>query len=76
MTGFDPRYQVKQYVAVVQNSRGRKFMVFETGDDRFYLFSLLDNYGCQTLIQFPVRKADLRDDIRRALRHGWGNASL
>jgi hypothetical protein len=66
--------QVKQYVAVVQG-RGGKFMVFETGDPEFYLFSTLCN-GVQTGLQFPVRKADLRDDIRRALRHGVGNAGI
>lgn len=73
---MDRRYQVKQYVAVVQNSRGSKFMVFETGDAKYYLFSQL--YPGPTLIQtglqFPVLKKDLRDDIRKALAHGWGNA--
>jgi hypothetical protein len=36
---FDPRCQVKQYVAVVQNRRGSRFMVFQSGDDKYYLFS-------------------------------------
>jgi hypothetical protein len=77
MIAMDRRYQVKQYVAVVQNRRGSRFMVFKTGDDRYYLFSQL--YPGPTLIQtgvqFPVEKKNLRDDIRRALANGWGNAS-
>lgn len=68
-------YMVKQYVAVVQGDWA-KFRVFETGSPRHYLFSQLDPSGCQTGVQFPVLKARLRDDIRRALAHGWGNASL
>ena len=73
---MDRRYQVKQYVAVVQNRRGSRFMVFRTGDDRWYLFAqLYPGPGLiQTGLQFPVEKSNLRDDIRRALAHGWGNA--
>lgn len=70
-------YMVKQYVAVVQNSRGTKFMVFQTGDEKFYLFSPLDPSGCVAAgMQFPVRKTDLRGEIRSALAHGWGNAGI
>ena len=68
-------YEVKQFVAVVQ-SRWCKFMVFTTGSAQHYLFSQLDPQGCQTGLQFPVLKATLRHDIRRALAHGWGNAIL
>jgi hypothetical protein len=73
---LDRRYQVKQYVAVVQNRRGSRFMVFETGDSRWYLFSqLYPGPGLiATGLQFPVEKKELRDDLRRALAHGWGNA--
>lgn len=72
---YAPEIQIKQYVAVV---RGRwcRFMVFRTGDDRFYLFSALDRHGCQTGLQFPVRRSELRPDLRRALAHGVGNAGL
>jgi hypothetical protein len=59
---MDQRYMVKQYVAVVQNKRGSRFMVFETGDSRWYLFSEL--YPGPTLIatglQFPVREKSPR----------------
>ena len=70
-----PEWMVKQYLAVVQGAWAR-FMVFETGSPRHYLFSQLDPSGCQTGLQFPVAKTDLRPDIRKALAHGWGNASL
>ncbi|MGH9968106.1 MAG: hypothetical protein ACREBG_09780 [Pyrinomonadaceae bacterium] len=67
--------QVKQHVAVVQNSRGARFRVFETGNPKFYLFSTIAPDGTEGGLQFPVRKTDLRDDIRRMLRYGYGNAS-
>ena len=73
---FPLNMQVKQYVAVVKGKLGVKFMVFKTGDEKFYLFSQLDPYGCQTGLQFPVAKKDLVPDIRRALAHGYGNAML
>jgi hypothetical protein len=69
-------FQVKQYVAVVRNGWGNRFMVFRTGDDKFYLFVLVDSHGCFTELQFPVRKSDLRPEIRKALAHGWGNALI
>ena len=70
-------YGVKQFVAVVQNRHGTKFMVFTTGDARYYWFQTLDQDECAVVgMAFPVRKSDLRDDIRRALAHGWGNATL
>ena len=68
---YDPRMQTKQYVAKVDGAFC-SFRVFETGDAKFYLFSQLDANDCDTGLQFPVRKTDLRDDVRRALRHGYG----
>ena len=68
------RLMVKQYVAVVANRRGQRFRVFTTGDDQYYLFDPLDAHDCSGCIGFPVRKKDLRTDIRRALSHGWGNS--
>ena len=70
---MDRRYQVKQYVAVVR-SRWCRFRVFATGDARWYLFDQLDEHGCSTTLQFPVKKSDLKPEIRRALAHGWGNS--
>lgn len=70
-----PELGVKQYVAVVAGQWSR-FMVFETGSSKHYLFSQLDPSGCATGLSFPVRKADLRPEIRSALRNGWGNAGL
>jgi len=68
---------VKQYVAVVE-ARTRwgsviPFMVFRTGDDRFYLFSqLYPGTLTATGLQFPVLKSELKPHYRRALAHGWG----
>ena len=75
MSTYKQEMQVKQYVAIVQGKWG-KFMVFETGNPKFYLFSALDKLGCQTGLQFPVLKARLIYPIRKALRHGVGNSSL
>ena len=69
---FRPEYQVKQFVAVVQGRFGR-FMVFETGAPGFYLFAqLYPGTLTQTGLQWPVRKADLRDDVRHGLANGVG----
>lgn len=73
---MDRRYMVKQYIAVVQNRFGTRFMVFQSGDEQWYLFCPVDADGCQGTNQFPVRKTDLRRDIRSALAHGWGNGLL
>lgn len=72
----EPRYGVKQYVAVVRGSTGRRFMVLETGDARYYMFVPIYPDGCLTSDGFPVLKSRLRDNIRRALRHGCGNAGI
>lgn len=67
------RWGVKQYVAELQG-RWCRFRVFTTGDPAYYLFDALDPYGCSTGLQFPVRKAELRRDVRSALANGWGHA--
>jgi hypothetical protein len=69
-------FGIKQFVAVVQASSGSKFMVFTTGSPKHYMFSVLDNNGCQGDLMWSVAKADLRDDIRRMLAHGYGNCVL
>jgi len=70
------RYMVKQYIAVVQNRRGQRFMVFQSGDEKYYLFAPMDRDGCCATFQFPVRKTELRREMASALRHGWGNAGI
>jgi len=72
MARYPQELMVKQFVATL---RGRfcDFTVFETGDPRYYLFSVTKD-GVQTGLQIPVRKSDLRDDVRRALRAGLGSA--
>lgn len=67
--------QVKQFVARVKSpTTGHRFNVFETKDPKFYLFDPIDNGGCSTCCQFPVLKKELKPEIKRALRHGWGNS--
>lgn len=64
---------VMQYVAEVQGPFCR-FTVLKSGDPKFYIFDPLHpDYGTSMCMSFPVRKADLRDDLRRALANGWGN---
>jgi len=71
----DPKYGIKQYVAVVRNRRGGRFRVFETGDPKYYMFDqLIGETSASSRIMFPILKNRLRDDIRRALRYGWGNS--
>lgn len=72
---MDRRYQVMQYVAVVRGRWGR-FMVFKTGDPKFYLFQpLLGDTTIAAEIQaFPIAKADLQPWVRSMLAHGCGNS--
>ncbi len=76
VNGFDLAYQVKQYVAVLQDPITRcRFMVFRTGEASTYLFSqLYPDTLTATGLQFPVRAKDLKPPYHRALAHGWGNA--
>lgn len=71
---FDRSWMVMKYVAVVRASDGTRFRVYTTGDPKRYLFDMVDTKGCSTGIQFPVEKQRLRDQVRRALSHGWGNS--
>ena len=67
---FLPECQVMKYVAELNGAFGFRFRVFTTGSSAHYLFSCIQNPD----IQFPVRKADLRPEVRSALAHGWGHA--
>lgn len=72
---FAPEMQVKQYVAVVRNSRGIRFRVFKTGSEKHYLFDpMIPGTDGSACAGFPVLKKNLRDDIRKALAHGYGNS--
>lgn len=68
--------QVKQFVATVVNGQGLRFHVYTTGDPRFYLFCPLmpGETDIEGGLQIPAKKADLRDDIRKMLAHGYGNS--
>ena len=71
---FPSELQVKQYVAVVRSKTGQRFRVFTTGSQKHYLFDPLDADDCSLCNQFAVLRADLKPEIRRALRHGRGNS--
>jgi hypothetical protein len=60
-----------KFVGEVNGAHGFRWRVFTTGSDRHYLFSCVQNPA----ISMPVLKADLKDDVRRALAHGWGHAA-
>jgi hypothetical protein len=62
---------VVKYVAEVHGG-WCSFRVFTTGRPSTYLFDQLDPWGCSTGLQVPVRSADLRPEVRRALRAGRG----
>ncbi len=59
---MDSRYQVKQFIGVIQG-RWCRFMAFTTGDPRWWLLCQLDRYGCQTTLQVPVRRQELKKPI-------------
>ena len=62
---------VKQYVARY-DSRWTRWLVFRTGDDRWYLFCAVDANLSDTGVHVPVRRSDLVPEARRALAHGCG----
>lgn len=66
---YPPELQVKQFVAVVRGGFGSRWYVYRTGSDRHYLFACTEN----PTFCVPVLKADLQDDVRRALANGYGN---
>lgn len=68
---FPPELQVKKFVAELNGAHGFRWRVFTTGSDRHYLFSCVQNQA----FCIPVLKADLKDEIRSALAHGWGHAA-
>lgn len=70
-SGFLAAMQVKQYVGEVRSPRGLIWKVFTTGDAWYYLFDLQDPTGTYSMCQHvPVRKTELRREIRSALANG------
>lgn len=72
MANFAPEMMVKQYVGKVRSKTAwgstQHFMVFTTGNPRYFLFCQLDRTCTyQTGLQFPVKKSDLRRDWRKNL---------
>ena len=67
---YDQRLQVKQMIGIVTGGNGKRWNVLKTGDDRWYLFCLIDAHDCDVGLHHPVRKTDLVPDVRRALAAG------
>ena len=66
--GMARELMVKQYVGRIKSKTGTTFQVFESGDPAYYVFDPLDERGCSGCAQFPVKKTDLKDDVRKYLR--------
>ena len=66
---------VTRYLVRLTASHGHRFDVFSTGSAGWLLFCPVagaDRYGnggYQTSLQIPVRRRDLRREIRRAIPH-------
>jgi len=76
MNQFPRELQAKQFVAVVQNGTGLKCNVYETGNDKYYLFRpLVPGFvGIEGGIEVPILKKELQPKIKRMLANGCGNA--
>lgn len=61
--------QVKQFVGTVTNKH-TTFNVYTTGDPQYYLFKPTHN-GCESTLDIPTKKTDLKDNIRKALARGF-----
>jgi len=73
---MSPLYQVIHYIAVVRDEKtGYRFMVLETKDPKYWLFCLLiGETSMMSDHKFPVKKTDVRKDIRQMLNNGAGNS--
>lgn len=73
---MDPRHMVKRYLARIRPANGYVFDVFSTGCTGWLLFCPIagtnryGNGGYQTGLQIPVRRTDLRTEVRRAIPQG------
>lgn len=66
---YDPRMMIKQFVGELKG-RFCRFRVFETGNPKYYLFCALDPHGCDHGLHIPIKKTDLKYEVRRALKGG------
>lgn len=72
---YSPELQVKQFVSSIQNNSGIKFIVFKTGNEKYYLFCPIKD-GIMSTLQIPIAKKDLRNNIRKMLNNGYGNCII
>jgi hypothetical protein len=63
-------FQVKHYIGEVTDAHGQTFTVLESGNPKFYVFTPHSSPGVMSTMQIPVRKTDLKPEIRKALAHG------
>ena len=49
---------VKRYICEIPGPHCR-FRVYETGNPKFYLFCVIDVYGCDHGLHYPIQKSNL-----------------
>ena len=63
-------YGVKQLIGRHWVNEYKSFNVFHVGDPKYFLFCLLDSDGCDCGIHIPVKKMDLKKEVRVNLNKG------
>jgi hypothetical protein len=56
------------YLCEIDGQHGR-FRVYSTWRPDVVIFSMLDRYGAETGLMYPVPVDDLREDVAYAVRH-------
>ena len=67
---MDRTLMVKQFCGEIHTPTAH-FRVFQSGDDKFFVFDPIDQYGCSYCNAFAVRKSDLKPEIRAGLNKGY-----
>lgn len=62
---------VTRFICEITADNGNKFRVFETGDQRYYMFCLLAPDGSDSGIHNPVRKTRLTREATRFIRSNY-----
>lgn len=69
---MDRRYQIKQYLTRIVKADGRVWDVFNTGEDGWVLFALIDGAICgiggwDTCLHIPQKRTSLKREIARMI---------
>lgn len=73
---MDRASMVKQWVGEITGSRGQRFRVFTTGDDKYYYFDPIDpKTGCSGCIGFPVLKSRIKRGSLQVYPKAYGRVS-